>query len=98
MKKNETEVETTMELTRAIAYLDDIVKSMKAGKVTVHNGDHAITLTPKGAVKAEIKASQKPGKESISVKLAWRTDPVVDEDPSLQIGGDAPKTPATPLA
>ena len=44
MKKKEAKVESVMGMRTAIDYMDEIVTAMKAGQVSVLNGNQGITL------------------------------------------------------
>ncbi len=92
MKKKEAKVKSTMELAKAINYLEDIVKSLKAGTVSVINGDETLTMSPEPSVKVTLSASQKSDKESLSLKVSWRKPEVEegeqDGDHELRIVGE----------
>jgi len=90
MRKKEAKVKAAMELAKAITYLDDLVASLKAGKIAVGDGETSLSLAPEEAVKVEVKATQKVDKESISIELSWRKPEPLTEDPGLQIRSDEP--------
>ncbi|MGD2108619.1 MAG: amphi-Trp domain-containing protein [Phycisphaerae bacterium] len=96
MRKREAKVKAVMELPKAISYLDDLVASLKAGRVTIENGAQDLSLTPDEAVKVEVKATQKPEKESISVELSWRRPDAVPSDVDLRITADEPAPEGAP--
>lgn len=74
MSKREAKVRSTMELPEAVAYLEDVLKKLKAGDLNVMNGAQDLRLTPQPQVKLEFEAAQKSDKESISLKLSWRLE------------------------
>lgn len=63
-----------MELPEAVAYLEDVLKKLKAGDLNVISGAQSLRLTPHPPVKLEFEATQKSDKESISLKLSWRLE------------------------
>jgi len=97
MKKREAKVRSTLELDAAITYLEDFVKSLKAGRVTVTNGSESLSLNPGPTVRVEFEATQKPEKESVEFKLSWRLPEEASEaPPHLQIGSEEPKKAQSP--
>lgn len=72
MSKKEAQLKATMDLPRAIAYLEDLAKSLKAGKVCVTNCDKTVTLNPEKLVKLDLEAVQKDDRESLSLEISWR--------------------------
>jgi amphi-Trp domain-containing protein len=75
MAENEINVESMLELPQAVAYLEDIVRSLKEGHVYVEHGDNKLEMTPEPNVKVGLKAKQKRDKQSISLKISWRSTP-----------------------
>lgn len=78
MGKQELTVKGTMDLHRAVSYLEDLVASIKAGAVFVQQGDKVIALKPKKVVDVEVEVSQKKGKEKFVLELTWRTEEVAE--------------------
>ncbi|NOT02466.1 MAG: amphi-Trp domain-containing protein [Phycisphaerales bacterium] len=72
MSKKEAKVKSSMELGKAIAYLNDLVASLRAGTVSIENGDGVVTLHPEKNVKVALEATQKEDRESISLRIAWK--------------------------
>lgn len=95
MEKKEAKVKTTMDLAQAISYLSDIVASLKAGTVSVSNGEHAMTLVPPRTVKVELEAVQKDDRESISMEISWRKEEPMNGSTPLRISAD-PIMPSNP--
>lgn len=92
MSKKEAKVKSSMELDKAVAYLEDIVASLRAGTVSIENGDGAVTLRPEKNVKVELEATQKDDRESISLRLAWKKPGTNGEAP-LRISAQEPAHP-----
>ena len=72
-KKENVRVESDFDLEEAVSYLSGIVTNLRDGRVTVEHAEHTLTLEPRGPVAVKIKASRKPGKDSIAIKIAWKT-------------------------
>ncbi|MCO6438653.1 MAG: amphi-Trp domain-containing protein [Phycisphaerae bacterium] len=70
--KSEAKMKANLDLPKAIGYLEDVVKSLKAGRVCITNCEKSLTLTPEAMVRLELEASQKDDRESISLRIAWR--------------------------
>lgn len=90
MEYNEVHLESTLELSQAIAYLEDIVAGLKSGSLNVQHEADELALTPQRTVSVDIKARQKGEKESVRLKLSWHV-------PSPKRDGAAPlRISATP--
>ena len=84
--KKKMRIDSVMELTKAITYLENLVESIKAGRVEVQTGDETITLNPAQVVEFEMELSRKKDKEKMSFEMSWKKDPRLDEETDLQIG------------
>lgn len=91
--KNKVEIEGTMELTQAVAYIEDMLKGLKAGTVHVQFGVDSVLLHPKSVVDFEMEVSQKKDKEKITLEVTWKTEGPLgpDADVKISTGGLAPK-------
>jgi len=85
MSKNKVKAKGTIELQRAIGYLEDILQGMKEGKVVVHHGDQSVAFHPVDAVEMEIEAEHEDGKQELSLELKWRESPRFREMTGLTI-------------
>jgi len=86
MSKRETKHETVADLAKAVSYLEDVIRSLRSGSISVGNGSDKLVLNPHDQVKVKVEASQKPHKESISVRLSWQTAPEDESSESFEIG------------
>jgi amphi-Trp domain-containing protein len=97
MDSREIEVKSDMELKRAVSYLQDIVNTLKEGRICVEHAEQAVTLNPPATVSIELKARKKPSKESVSLKISWHTPLQAEGDPGVNISSKATdKSQATP--
>ena len=92
MTKNKMKAKGTVELQRAIGYLEDILEGMKNGRVVMHRGDQSITFHPVDAVEMEIEAKEKEGKQELSVEMTWRESPHMREMAGLTISSGESKS------
>jgi len=98
MSKKELKVKTRGDLEGALKHLRDITNSLKEKKIVIQKEDSFIALTPKKEVMVEIQGEQKRDKESISIKLSWKTEELLSNTSAstLTISSKEPKikTPA----
>lgn len=71
MEKQKVGVKMTLPYAEAIAYMEDLLKSLKAGTVVVQSGDAFVTLTPGDTVGIEVEAKVKRGKQKFGFELTW---------------------------
>ena len=84
--KKEVSYEGQVELAKAIAYLESVVSGLKAGTVSVQQGDDFLTVKPTSSVKFAVEARRKKDKESLAFELKWETpQPETGSDQDLQI-------------
>ena len=90
MAKNKIEIEGTMELTQAVAYIEDTLKGLKAGAVHVQLGADSVLLHPKSIVEMEMEVTQKKDKEKILLEISWKTEGPVGPDSDVTISAVGP--------
>ena len=74
-EKNKVVVEGALELKEVVTYLENLVGTLKAGSVRIQQGLDQVTLKPTAIVDLKIEASEKEGKEKLSIKVSWSKDP-----------------------
>ena len=80
---------------RAIAYLEDICRGLRAGKVYVRRGDRSVELSPAATMNLELEVAEKKGEQRLSLSLAWQMPAAGGKQaPTLVIGQKAPTPPA----
>jgi amphi-Trp domain-containing protein len=90
-KDKDIGVKSAITLDQAVAYLQDIVNSLKQKKVCVEHGGDSLVLNPPASVTVEVKARQKSDKESIALKIAWARQVAPGESgPELTISAKGP--------
>lgn len=81
----EIRVESTLEVGQAVAYLQDIVNSLKAGHIKVEHGGNKLEMSPPGSVNVQLKAKRKETKDSISLKISWHSTSGHGSEPGVKI-------------
>jgi len=84
-EKKQIEFEGTMELEKAIAYLEEMLQCIKQGMVSVECGEQRLTLKPSPVIQFELEAKQKKDKETLSVELSWKDGLHAGQDVGLKI-------------
>ncbi|MDT8447332.1 MAG: amphi-Trp domain-containing protein [bacterium] len=95
MNKKSITVKTSLKKDRAIAYLEELTKSLKTGQVCIQQENEFVALSPVDQMELEVSAAQKKGKEKLTFELSWVTEtPELPAD-NLVISSTTPKvTPA----
>ena len=74
MGSRKLKVQGMMELSQAVAYLEDVLQSLKEGAIRVESGNEVMSLNPGGIVDFEMQLSQKKEKEKFSLEISWKLD------------------------
>jgi amphi-Trp domain-containing protein len=84
--QNEIKIESAVKVEQAVAYLEDIVSGLKSGSVHLQAGTSDVALEPTAGLDLKIKGKKKPSKQTLSIKLSWRTQtPAAATDPGLRV-------------
>ncbi|MFH0823924.1 MAG: amphi-Trp domain-containing protein [Pseudomonadota bacterium] len=94
MSKQEVVVKKTLEMDKAIQYLQDIVDSLKAGRICVEHQGQSVFLTPAQVVEVEFEATKKKNKERIELEITWHSSEKISTGEDLSI---SPKEPPVEL-
>lgn len=93
MNKKSLETKTHLKKETAISYLEEVIKSLKAGKLVVQEGEEFVSLSPAPELELELEASASKNKERIFLSLHWSTKEAPEETP-WSIGTKEPQTAA----
>lgn len=91
MSKKEVKLKGIMDPEQIVSYLEDLVGSLKQGKICVQQGEQFVTLNPDQAINLEVKASVKKGKEKFVMELSWRKEETAEDDQEMRISPDEPE-------
>ena len=61
-----------MQREEAAAYFQALVDGVRSGELQLQQAGERLVLSPKGALKVEIKASRKDGKQRFSFEMSWK--------------------------
>lgn len=104
MEKKKLSIKETADLKRVISYMEDIVKSLKAGKVCLVKGSEFITLKPSSLVSFEMEGTARKGKEKLAFEVTWvQGEEMKEECEELKISssepeGDTESSPVTQIS
>jgi amphi-Trp domain-containing protein len=79
-QKNKIEFEGTMELERAIGYLEEALRSMKEGAFSVECCGRHMDFEAAPLVEFEFEAKQKKDKQVLSFEFTWKEGLKAAED------------------
>ena len=88
--KNKLVVKGAVEFQEVLAYLENIVNTLKDGKVNIQKGQESIILTPPPIVDFKIEASQKKDKSKLSIKIGWEKDAKYGIQDAVNISSETP--------
>lgn len=91
MEKTKVSFRQAMESQDAVKILEDLVKSLKAGKIVVEQGEEFISMDPAGKVDVEIEAKQKKDKGELSIELSWKLAQAEEAKDPLKISSKEPE-------
>lgn len=89
MEKKKVTMERMMETNEAAAYLEDLAKSIRAGKIVVEHGPNHVILIPPKIVEVEVEARTKKDKQKFELELSWTTAvPETEDEEPLKISSE----------
>lgn len=92
MKKSEIKVKGLINGESICGVLSDLAQSFKEGTVCIENGQEFVTMKPGANIEFEIEASQKKGKEKLTIELTWRqVEEVVEGESGFKISSCEPE-------
>jgi amphi-Trp domain-containing protein len=72
MKKQKFNHSDQQPLDTCIRHLEALIEGLKAGTLSLSQGDEKLWLRPGGATDIELRAEQSGDRESLEIHLAWR--------------------------
>ena len=90
---SKVEAKSNVTLQQAVRYLEDLVKTLKAGKLVVQNDGEFVTLDPTDPLELELKAARKDDKQKFELRLSWRAPAAPVAPSALTISSEEPPTP-----
>lgn len=89
MEKNKISVTQQLAFADAVAYLEDLVQSLKAGRIVVEQGGEHVVLTTPEHVEVTVEAKAKKDRQKFALELEWYAAPAV-ESAAVTISAEAP--------
>lgn len=83
-----------MSVAEAVNYLNDLIRGLQAGNITLMKEDESVTLTPGEELALEARARARRRRQSFSLKLSWRLKKPVEQAVADDL--DAPHESAKP--
>ena len=96
MSKKSIEIKTRLKRETVVSYLEELVKSLKAGKLVVQQEEEFVSLHPAAMMELEVSASHKKSKEKFALELSWINEVEGVEPAALLIGTKEPKIAEAP--
>jgi amphi-Trp domain-containing protein len=72
MGKNSVALEKKMSATEVASFLENVIASLKEGKIVLQQGVQVVVLKPGDFITVEVEASQKMEKGKLSIDLKWK--------------------------
>ncbi|WP_147822451.1 amphi-Trp domain-containing protein [Salidesulfovibrio onnuriiensis] len=97
MHKNKIDMKLSLSREEAISYLEDLLKSLKAGTVVVQEGEDFVSMVPGEQVLVNLGAQMDTDRNSFNFTMSWSQ--TEHRDLAVQEKAAVPaKTERTPLA
>ncbi|MFP3999488.1 MAG: amphi-Trp domain-containing protein [Desulfobacterales bacterium] len=95
MKKDKITQHQRAERQEVVGYLEDLLNSLRSGKIVVEQNGHFISLNLPETLEIEIEARQKKEKGSFSIEISWKEPEAYDEPAKIRISTEEPANPET---
>ncbi len=91
MSKKDLRFKGKMEIGRVIAYLEDLIKSLREGTLYVQQGEEYVALHPVELMKLEVEAGRKDEKERLMFEISWKKEATIPSQSELKITPSEPE-------
>ncbi len=91
MKENKISHQQHMKRDDLVGYLENLVASLKAGKIVIERNGQFVSLTPPGTVNLELQAKTKKDKGELSIEISWRQEVEAPVKAPLTISSNEPE-------
>lgn len=71
MQKQKLQIKMSVGYDEAVAYMEDLLKSLKQGKVVLQKGEEFVSMTPSDQVFIEVGAKAKKDRKKFSFEISW---------------------------
>ena len=90
MKHTKITQHQKMKRDELVGYLEDLIKSLKAGKLVIEQNGQFVSLNQKKKIKKEIEKKKKKEKGEISIEISWKIPEEMPDMPPLKISSEEP--------
>lgn len=80
MEKKEISFEESMELDKAVEYLEAVVSALKEGEYVIEKEGDSLSFGPQGPVKLEVEVKHKKGSQELEIELSWKPEGAEEEE------------------
>jgi amphi-Trp domain-containing protein len=91
-KNSGIELEQVMEKEACIAYLEELIKCLRAGKLVIEQGGQVVSMSPPEVIDIEISAKRKEKKEKFALNLSWSKELHQETAAPITISQEEPET------
>jgi amphi-Trp domain-containing protein len=92
MGKNSAALEKKMSTVEVVSLLENIITSLKKGKIVLQQGGQVAVLQPGDTINVEVEASQKIEKGKLSIDLKWKQSEEFQSEAEIVVSSNEPKT------
>ena len=89
-KKDGLSVKEWTSLDQAVRFLEDLVSSLKTGKVTLTHAGRTLALEPAREVALKTSVKRKEDKVSLGIKLTWLPGEGAGDEGGVTLGEESP--------
>lgn len=91
MKKDKITQHQRAKREEVAGYLEDLVNSLRSGKIVVEQNGHFVSLSLPELLEIEMEARQKKGKGAIALEISWKEPEVPEEAATIKISSEEPE-------
>lgn len=85
MSKQSVSMEKTMNLQETIAYLEELVTSLKVGRIEIAEGEKRVILCLPNVLDVEVEAKHKKDKQKLTLELSWKNQLSKEDEEKMTI-------------
>lgn len=90
MKENKISHRQLLKKEDAIAFLESMVSSLKAGKVVIERNGQFVSMLAPDIMNMELSAKDKKDKNELCIEFSWRKEPFIPDVAPLNITSEEP--------
>ncbi|MCU0600859.1 MAG: amphi-Trp domain-containing protein [Desulfobacterales bacterium] len=91
MKESKISHNQHMKREDLVSYLENLIASIKTGKIVIERNGRFVSLTPPNSVNLELQAKTKKDKGELSIEISWRQELEEPVKAPLNISSNEPE-------